>query len=135
MKRTLLALALMLASTGLFAQVGMQKLDIQMQKKAVSQMERQTVKVKKNVNRTAKDGDRTLLCDFSTATDYTFGTNAAHTVAGWGWNLQADTNSYFGLQGDYLNYWLLGVTAENPAGDGWWIFNTERYGYPLFYKL
>lgn len=129
MKRTLLALALMLATTGLFAQVGMQKLDMQMQKKAVSQMERQTVKVKKNVNRTAKDGDRTLLCDFSTATDYTFGTNAAHTVAGWGWNLQADTNSYFGLQGDYLNYWLLGVTAENPAGDGWWIFNTERYGY------
>ena len=129
MKRTLLALALMLATTGLFAQVGMQKLDIQMQKKAVSQMERQTVKVKKNVNRTAKDGDRTLLCDFSTATDYTFGTNAAHTVAGWGWNLQADTNSYFGLQGDYLNYWLLGVSDENPAGDGWWIFNTERYGY------
>ena len=129
MKRTLLALALMLATTGLFAQVGMQKLDMQMQKKAVSQMERQTVKVKKNVNRTAKDGDRTLLCDFSTATDYTFGTNAAHTVAGWGWNLQADTNSYFGLQGDYLNYWLLGVSDENPAGDGWWIFNTERYGY------
>lgn len=128
MKRTLLALALMLASTGLFAQVGMQKLDIQMQKKAVSQMERQTVKVKKNVNRTAKDGDRTLLCDFSTATDYTFGTNAAHTVAGWGWNLQADTNSYFGLQGDYLNYWLLGVTADNPAGDGWWIFDPSR-GY------
>lgn len=129
MKRTLLALALMLATTGLFAQVGMQKLDIQMQKKAVSQMERQTVKVKKNVNRTAKDGDRTLLCDFSTATDYTFGTNAAHTVAGWGWNLQADTNSYFGLQGDYLNAWLLGVSDENPTGDGWWIFNTERYGY------
>ena len=128
MKRTLLALALMLATTGLFAQVGMQKLDIQMQKKAVSQMERQTVKVKKNVNRTAKDGDRTLLCDFSTATDYTFGTNAAHTVAGWGWNLQADTNSYFGLQGDYLNYWLLGVTDENPAGDGWWIFDPSR-GY------
>ncbi|MEE1225972.1 MAG: T9SS type A sorting domain-containing protein [Bacteroidales bacterium] len=128
MKRTLLALALMLATTGLFAQVGMQKLDMQMQKKAVSQMERQTVKVKKNVNRTAKDGDRTLLCDFSTATDYTFGTNAAHTVAGWGWNLQADTNSYFGLQGDYLNYWLLGVTDENPAGDGWWIFDPSR-GY------
>lgn len=128
MKRTLLALALMLATTGLFAQVGMQKLDMQMQKKAVSQMERQTVKVKKNVNRTAKDGDRTLLCDFSTATDYTFGTNAAHTVAGWGWNLQADTNSYFGLQGDYLNYWLLGVSDENPAGDGWWIFDPSR-GY------
>ncbi|MEE1112923.1 MAG: T9SS type A sorting domain-containing protein [Bacteroidales bacterium] len=128
MKRTLLALALMLATTGLFAQVGMQKLDMQMQKKAVSQMERQTVKVKKNVNRTAKDGERTLLCDFSTATDYTFGTNAAHTVAGWGWNLQADTNSYFGLQGDYLNYWLLGVTEENPAGDGWWIFDPSR-GY------
>lgn len=128
MKRTLLALALMLASTGLFAQVGMQKLDIQMQKKAVSQMERQTVKVKKNVNRTAKDGDRTLLCDFSTATDYTFGTNAAHTVAGWGWNLQADTNSYFGLQGDYLNYWLLGISDENPEGDGWWIFDPSR-GY------
>lgn len=128
MKRTLLALALMLATTGLFAQVGMQKLDIQMQKKAVSQMERQTVKVKKNVNRTAKDGERTLLCDFSTATDYTFGTNAAHTVAGWGWNLQADTNSYFGLQGDYLNAWLLGVSEENPAGDGWWIFGPSR-GY------
>lgn len=129
MKRTLLALALMLATTGLFAQVGMQKLDTQMQKKTVRQIERQTVKMKKNVNRTAKDGEAQPLCDFSNATDYTFGTNAAHTVAGWGWNLQADTNSFFGIAGDYLNYWLLGVTSENPAGDGWWIFNTERYGY------
>ena len=123
MKRTLLALALMLATTGLFAQVGMQKLDTQMQKKTVRQIERQTVKMKKNVNRTAKDGEAQPLCDFSNATDYTFGTNAAHTVAGWGWNLQADTNSLFGLAGDYLNYWL-GVEE-----DGWWILDPESYSY------
>ncbi len=129
MKRTLLALALMLASTGLFAQVGMLRLDHQMQKKSVSQMERQTVKMKKNVDRVAKDGEIEDLCDFSDASAYSFGTNAAHSVSGWGWNLQADTNGSFGLSGDYLNYWLLGISEENPEGDGWWIFDTESYDY------
>ncbi len=123
MKRTLLALALMLASTGLFAQVGMRMNEQQMPEKTVkNNIERQLIKGKKNVNLSTKDGEREVLCDFSNPDDYTFGTNAAHTVAGYGWNLQPDTNSLLGLAGDYLNGWLLLDT------EGWWIFDSRR-GY------
>lgn len=128
MKRTLLALALLLGSTGLFAQVGMVKADKQMQKKAVSQVERQTVKGKQAVQLSAKDGEAEVLCDFSDATAYTFGTNAAHTVSGFGWNLQADTNTLFGPQGEVLNTWLGIIDEDGNPADGWWLFSDGR-GY------
>ncbi len=123
MKRTLLALALLLGTTGLFAQVGMRMSEQQMPQKTVkNNIERQVIKGKKNVNLSTKDGAREVLCDFSNPDDYTFGTNAAHTVSGYGWNLQPDTNSMFGLAGDYLNGWL-GIDS-----DGWWILDPAR-GY------
>lgn len=123
MKRTLLALALMLATTGLFAQVGMQKFDMKMQKGTVGQMNKQTVKMKKNVDMQTKDGETELLCDFSDETAYTFGTNAAHTVAGFGWNLQPDTNSLFGIAGDHLNS---GQFGPSIAEVGYWMFDANR---------
>jgi hypothetical protein len=126
MKRTLLALALLLGSTGLFAQVGMVKADKQMQKKAVSQVERQTVKGKQVVQLSAKDGEAEVLCDFSDATAYTFGTNAAHTVSGFGWNLQPDTNTVFGPQGERLNTWLGIIDSDGNPADGWWMFDPAR---------
>jgi hypothetical protein len=73
MKRTLLALALLLGTTGLFAQVGMRMSEQQMPQKTVkNNIERQVIKGKKNVNLSTKDGAREVLCDFSNPDDYTF---------------------------------------------------------------
>ncbi len=127
MKRTLLALALLLSTTGLFAQVGMQMSNKQLQKAPVSKIEKQVLKSKKAAQ-PAKDGGREVLCDFSVAADYSFGTLAGHGVAGWGWNHQPDTNSLFGLQGDYLNTWLGIVDEDGNYADGWWVFVGDR-GY------
>lgn len=127
MKRTLLALALLLSTTGLFAQVGMQMSNRQMQKSPVSSIEKQVLKGKK-ATLPSKDGEMELLCDFSNSSDYSFGTVEGHGVPGWGWNLQPDTNSLFGLQGDYLNTWLGIVDSNGNPADGWWLFVGDR-GY------
>ena len=129
MKKTLLTLALLLGTAGLFAQVGMGMNEQQVQKKAVSKIEKQFIKGKKNVNLSAKDGEAEVICDFSDATAYTFGTNPAHTVTGFGWNLQADTLTAFGPQGDVLNSWMMITDSDgNLDADGWWMLNPNR-GY------
>lgn len=132
MKKTLLALALLLGTTGVFAQVGMRMSEQSLEKKAVNTIDRQTIKTKKNVNLQTKDEEGDVLCDFSDASVYTFGTTSAHTAPGWGWNLQADTNSILGPQGDFLNTGFLGI-----ATDGWWIFDEYRsqaYSNPTWHN-
>jgi hypothetical protein len=54
MKKTLLTLALLLGTASLFAQVGMGLNDQQLQKKAVSKIDRQSVKTEKKVNLSTK---------------------------------------------------------------------------------
>ncbi|MBO7277600.1 MAG: T9SS type A sorting domain-containing protein [Bacteroidales bacterium] len=128
MKKTLLTLALLLGTASLFAQVGMGLNDQQLQKKAVSKIDRQSVKTEKKVNLSTK-GEAEVICDFSDPAAYTFGTNPGHTVTGFAWNLQADTLTAFGPQGDRLNSWLEITDSDgNLASDGWWIFNPSR-GY------
>ena len=123
MKKTLLALALLIGTSGAFAQVGI-KADA-LQKTQRSSFDKANVmklekKQKQNFDG-RKDGERTLLCDFSDPTTYTFGSGPRNAVSGMGWNLQPNTTDPMGAAGSY-SYGFWGFDD-----DGYWIFDNERY--------
>jgi hypothetical protein len=122
MKKTLLAVALLLASTCTFAQVGVKQDATKMNKKALP-LNYKINEVKPSANSLrnaakANPSGTTLLCDFSDATAYTVGVTSRHAVTGYGWVVKADTNSATGAtlidnwygttQGGYTSYF------ENP---------------------
>ena len=123
MKKTLLALALLIGTSGAFAQVGI-KADA-LQKTQKSSFDKANVmklekKQKQNFDG-RKDGERTLLCDFSNPAEYTFGSGPRNAVSGMGWNLQPNTTDPMGAGGSY-SYGFWGFDD-----DGYWIFDNERY--------
>ncbi len=127
MKKTLFALALLLATGGAFAQVGIKADAIQKAQRAkLDKASAQMMKSQKQttVRNGAKDGENlTLLCDFFDETAYQFGKTAVNTVTGnSAFHLQPNTNTAFGTEGAALNQFL-GI-VENGVVD-WWFF--ERF--------
>src|SRR5574344_571510 len=103
MKKTLLALALLIGTSGAFAQVGI-KADA-LQKTQRSSFDKANVmklekKQKQNFDG-RKDGERTRLCDFSDPSTYTFGSGPRNAVSGMGWKLQPNTTDPMGAGGSY----------------------------------
>ncbi len=122
MKKTLLALALLIGTSGAFAQVGI-KADA-LQKTQRSSFDKANVmklekKQKQNFDG-RKDGERTRLCDFSDPADYIFGSGPRNAVTDQGWNLQPNTTDPM-ANGNY-SYGFWGFDD-----DGYWIFDNERY--------
>lgn len=108
MKKTLLAIAILLSSTCVFAQVNRNINAIPTGKKAANLSTKVTVKpsAKRTIAVTKANPDgSTLLCDFSNADAYTFGKTSRHQTIGFGWNLQADTNTAVDVS-TYLGYVL-----------------------------
>lgn len=133
MKKTLLAIALLLGSTCTFAQLGLNKDAIKMEKKAMISNFQRTI-IPSN-NRTAAKSLKTHpagttpLCDFSDATTYTFGRTANHTVGNtYGWQLKADTssafsdaswiNNYYGISTLGWKYFVNANAGNMTAGNG-----------------
>ncbi len=139
MKKTLLALALLVGTGGAFAQIGIkadaiQKAQVRSFDKAMAS---QSIKTQKQqIANGTKDGEeRTLICDFSQDGTYTFGSTSRNGVGGLGFNLQANTDEPFGVAGSFINTWLdvptdghWWWTAENWVGR-WDIPNTGSNGY------
>lgn len=129
MKKTLFALALLLATGGAFAQVGIKADAIQKAQRAkLDKASAQMMKSQKQttVRNGAKDGENlTLLCDFSDETAYQFGKTAVNTVTGnSAFHLQPNTTTAFGTPGSYLNQWLE-ITNASGVFEGYWFF--ERF--------
>lgn len=121
MKKTLLALALLIGTSGAFAQIGI-KADAlgTSQKKAVAtSADRQQIKSQKqNDLNGRKDGENmTLISDFSDATLYLTSTS----IQGFGWNYHPNTTTPMGPEGTRLN------TFVGINGDGYWFFEPDRY--------
>ncbi len=121
MKKTLLALALLIGTSGAFAQIGI-KADAlgTSQKKAVAtSADRQQIKSQKqNDLNGRKDGENmTLISDFSDANDFLTSTS----IQGFGWNLHPNTTTPMGPEGTRLNSFV-GINT-----DGYWFFAPERY--------
>lgn len=123
MKKTLLALALLIGTSGAFAQVGI-KADA-LQKTQRSSFDKANVmklekKQKQNFDG-RKDGDEPM-CDFSDPSTYIFGSGPRNAVSGMGWNLQPNTTDPMGPEGSfsYNDFWGFDE-------DGYWIFDNERY--------
>lgn len=121
MKRTLLALALLIGTSGAFAQIGIKTDAIgTMQKKTVAtSADRQQIKSQKqNVINGRKDVEGlALISDFSDATAYLTSTS----ISGYGWNFHPNTNTQLGPEGAFVNNWL------DINEDGFWFWNPERY--------
>lgn len=121
MKKTLLALALLIGTSGAFAQIGI-KADAlgTSQKKAVAtSADRQQIKSQKQNNLNGrKDGENmTLISDFSDATLYLSSTS----IQGFGWNYHPNTTTPMGPEGTRLNTFV-GIPTE-----GYWFFEPDRY--------
>ncbi|MEE1190515.1 MAG: T9SS type A sorting domain-containing protein [Bacteroidales bacterium] len=121
MKKTLLALALLIGTSGAFAQIGI-KADAlgTSQKKAVAtSADRQQIKSQKQNNLNGrKDGENmTLISDFSDATLYLSSTS----IQGFGWNYHPNTTTPMGPEGTRLNTFV-GINT-----DGYWFFEPDRY--------
>lgn len=121
MKKTLLALALLIGTSGAFAQIGI-KADAlgTSQKKAVAtSADRQQIKSQKQNNLNGrKDGENmTLISDFSDANDFL----TSSSIQGFGWNLHPNTTTPMGPEGAFLYNWLEINT------DGFWFWDAERY--------
>lgn len=121
MKKTLLALALLIGTSGAFAQIGI-KADAlgTSQKKAVAtSADRQQIKSQKqNDLNGRKDGENmTLISDFSDATLYLTSTS----IQGFGWNYHPNTTTPMGPEGTRLNTFV-GINT-----DGYWFFEPDRY--------
>lgn len=121
MKKTLLALALLIGTSGAFAQIGI-KADAlgTSQKKAVAtSADRQQIKSQKqNDLNGRKDGENmTLISDFSDATLYLSSTS----IQGFGWNYHPNTTTPMGPEGTRLNTFV-GINT-----DGYWFFEPDRY--------
>lgn len=121
MKKTLLALALLIGTSGAFAQIGI-KADAlgTSQKKAVAtSADRQQIKSQKqNDLNGRKDGENmTLISDFSDATLYLTSTS----IQGFGWNYHPNTTTPMGPEGTRLNTFV-GINE-----DGYWFFEPDRY--------
>lgn len=121
MKKTLLALALLIGTSGAFAQIGI-KADAlgTSQKKAVAtSADRQQIKSQKqNDLNGRKDGENmTLISDFSDATLYLSSTS----IQGFGWNYHPNTTTPMGPEGTRLNTFV-GINE-----DGYWFFEPDRY--------
>lgn len=121
MKKTLLALALLIGTSGAFAQIGI-KADAlgTSQKKAVAtSADRQQIKSQKqNDLNGRKDGENmTLISDFSDATLYLTSTS----IQGFGWNYHPNTTTPMGPEGTFLTSFV-GINT-----DGYWFFEPDRY--------
>lgn len=152
MKKTLLAVALLLASTGVFAQVNVTDNNATM-KSAVSH---KTVKdlnalkgIKHNTVKANPEGTE-LLCDFSDPSAYTFGVTSRHTSPGTRghWQLKADTNSvidgtailnnFFGLGNGGYRYLENSSIANMSAHNGfafvdWYsLYSTDHQNNTIF---
>lgn len=132
MKKTLLAVALLLASTGVFAQVNV----IDNNATTKSAVSHKTVKdlnalkgIKHNTIKANPEGTE-LICDFSDPSAYTFGVTSRHTSPGTRghWQLKADTNSvidgstiinnFFGLNAGGYRYLDSSAYANMSAHNG-----------------
>ena len=121
MKKTLLALALLIGTSGAFAQIGI-KADAlgTSQKKAVAtSADRQQIKSQKqnDLNGRKDVEGLSLISDFSDANDFL----TSSSIQGFGWNLHPNTTTQFGPEGAFLYNWLEINT------DGFWFWNPERY--------
>ncbi|MEE1204057.1 MAG: T9SS type A sorting domain-containing protein [Bacteroidales bacterium] len=121
MKKTLLALALLIGTSGAFAQIGI-KADAlgTSQKKAVATSAdcQQIKSQKQNDLNGRKDGENmTLISDFSDATLYLTSTS----IQGFGWNYHPNTTTPMGPEGTRLNTFV-GINT-----DGYWFFEPDRY--------
>ena len=125
MKKTLLALALLLGTGGAFAQIGIKADAIQKtQKTTLDKVAVQEFKKQKQSNLNGrKDGEtKHLLCDFSDASVYTFGFGPLDGT-NYGW-YRADMTG-FGSHGTQASAFF----GVDLAGDGgYWFWNrTSRY--------
>ena len=129
MKKTLLALALLLGTSGVFAQIGIKTDALNTQKKAnlkaeVSQRIKSHEKAALNMS---KDDTRELICDFSDPTTYTFGKGVANQISDDIWK-QTDTVTGF-EEGAWIGNYL-GVN-----NDGWFVFWPEWAGEGTWYNV
>lgn len=123
MKKTLLALALLIGTSGAFAQIGI-KADAlgTSQKKAVAtSADRQQIKSQKqkDLNGRKDVEGLSLISDFSDANDFLTSTS----IQGFGWNYHPNTTAQFGPEGAFLYNWL-GVNTN-----GFWVWSTDRFDY------
>lgn len=128
MKKTLLALALLLGTSGVFAQIGIKTDALNTQKKAdlkaeISQRIKSQNKAAFNMS---KDETRELICDFSDPSTYTFGKTTANGITDDIWQ-QTDTTSGFG--GSMIDQFL-GI-----SDNGWFIFWPTWAGEGTYYNL
>lgn len=127
MKKTLLALALLLGTGGAFAQIGIKADAVQSAKKTTldkGAFYQELRKQKQSNLNTRKDGEAlTLLCDFSNPSDYSFTVGSLDGVGvGLSWT-KGDTNVGFGSNGTQAATFF-GVTN----GGRWYLyFNPARY--------
>ncbi|MBP3253234.1 MAG: T9SS type A sorting domain-containing protein [Bacteroidales bacterium] len=138
MKKTLLAVAMLFATTGIFAQ-GNVKTDNATQRDAAlinkASMDI-TGMAKKTMLKSVPDGAE-LLCDFSDPTAYTFGTTPYHTTGGdYGkWLLKSDTNLFpGGTAAGSLNYFWGFSNAAGQAVNGQFNYWFGPDGADLSYK-
>ncbi len=129
MKKTLLALALLLGTSGVFAQIGIKTDALNTQKKAdlkaeISQRIKGQNKAALNMS---KDETRELICDFSSQDSYTFGKGAGNSVADDIWK-HTDTITGF-EEGEWIGNYL-GVNT-----DGWFVFWPEWAGENTWYNV
>ena len=121
MKKTLLAVALLFASAGVFAQVNVNNNSLDVRHAATSVSGEQLLKtVKKSAVKGTAEGAE-VLCSFKPGT-YTIGTTANHTAAGEyaNWKIVSDTNSTWD-EGTWMqkNFW-------GTATPGHWYIIKER---------
>ena len=121
MKKTLLALALLIGTSGAFAQIGIKAdaLGTSQKKTVATSADRQQIKSQKqNDLNGRKDGENmTLISDFSDATLYLTSTS----IQGFGWNYHPNTTTPMGPEGTRLNTFV-GINT-----DGYWFFEPDRY--------
>lgn len=121
MKKTLLALALLIGTSGAFAQIGIKAdaLGTSQKKTVATSADRQQIKSQKqNDLNGRKDGENmTLISDFSDANDFLTSTS----IQGFGWNYHPNTTTPMGPEGTRLNSFV-GINT-----DGYWFFEPDRY--------
>ena len=129
MKKTLLALALLLGTSGVFAQIGIKTDALNTQKKAnlKAEVSQRIKSQKKAALNMSKDDTRELICDFSDQSLYTFGKTASNQISDDIWK-KTDTTSGFGMGAPIDQF--LGIT-----GYGWFIFWPAWAGENTYYNL
>jgi hypothetical protein len=117
MKRTLLALALLLGTSGAFAQIGIKADALKVTPKTSverSEIYQHVEKQKQNNGR--KDLNVTAFCDFSDASAFTSYTS----ITGMGWKVMPDMNSTWGPENDFMFVDFLGCDQ-----DGFFFFSED----------